>query len=140
MNRAKRRDFETWLRAGAGHREAYAETERLWDDAGYLTEDPVTGLVRAAPDRARPVAARRFTSFAMASVAGVCLLMVFQFGLHWRLLADRVTGIEPRIWTLDDGSRLHLDADTALSIDFAESERRRQPAPRRMLVHGVGGL
>ncbi|MGH8551378.1 MAG: FecR family protein [Methylococcales bacterium] len=124
MTRAERREFAAWTRAGAEHREAYSEAEMLWNVAGHLRENPVTGLVRAAPDRVRPVTARRFASVAMASVAGLCLILFVSFGLHWRLLADRVTGVEPQIWTLTEGSRLHLDADTALSVDFAESERR----------------
>jgi transmembrane sensor len=125
MTSEEQLELSAWLRASPVHREAYAEAERLWADAGHLIQDRFTGLVRPRPKRDPRVSTRVLVgTAAAASITGVCLCLVVAFGLHWRLLADRTTVIEPQNWTLADGSRLHLDADTALSLHYSKHERR----------------
>lgn len=126
---AERRAFETWLAARDEHRRAFEEVQRLWNDADYLRQDPRTGLIAPACTPQRRVRAcarkrqRQRWHWAGAALALGILVAVLQGG-GWRLAADHAAGTAPEIVTLADGSTLHLDADSAVSIDMTEARRR----------------
>ncbi|AWB07207.1 Fe2+-dicitrate sensor, membrane component (plasmid) [Azospirillum humicireducens] len=128
----ERRDFRNWLREHE-HREAYERIATIWSAVGALRpDDPaeraalVQALNRVREHRRRTRAAR-----ILSATAG-CLLAVLCGGWLWLeqphliqdLQADMVSArAERREFTLTDGSRVLLDADSALRISLADDRR-----------------
>ncbi|MGP1253498.1 MAG: FecR family protein [Kiloniellales bacterium] len=143
VTEADRRSFQAWLAQDPEHLHAYAEAESLWKeleavpdlrDAGR--EDRALDLSavsteeggesrRKAPRRAR----RGIGDWRMGALAA-SLLLAAALGLlggdvydSWR--ADHRTAVgEIRSVVLQDGSRVHLNSNTALAVDFTEDRRR----------------
>ncbi|KJF67211.1 FecR family protein [Rhizobium nepotum] len=111
--------FQTWLRADAAHAAAYEEMHTLWGELGDVELAP-------AEDRKRHLSGRTV----LAGIAGLCLiglaaLSVEQSGLKDRWQADYYTEIgETRMLVLEDGSRISLNTDTAITVDYSQKERR----------------
>ena len=106
-----------WMAASETNRAAYQNLDRLWADLDRVP-DP-----RASPRRAAFVPSRRavFAGGAMAMVAGATVAVV---GLPDAFTADHFTGKgERKTAALEDGSRVDLDADTALALDFSPAAR-----------------
>ena len=146
-----RRAFEAWLSADLRHRLAYADVSA----AAWATEQmpqnvdiqPASLTHRARFSR---VPAARYL---LASLLGLALVWLLP---HWRgwddMRADWVTARgEVRELALEDGSRLWLDADSAVSQQFAADERRIvllrgtlfvavEPNPDRPFVVDADGL
>ncbi len=131
---ADRRTFRVWLDRDPAHREAYAEAETLWGELGRLP-DPRLGFgTDGCPsgDRARHALAvrpRRRRRLRQATAAAASLLVATVIGL-WAvggpdaLRADHATAVgEARQVTLADGSLVHLNTDTALSVDISDDCR-----------------
>ncbi|MEM9439391.1 MAG: FecR family protein [Pseudomonadota bacterium] len=124
--------FESWYRADTVHAEAYREIERTWSGLDQLkgwrqVESGATEAEVADNKPANKICGRRFAI--AASIAGL-----IGFGAYALapigLLADHRTGPgEQRTIVLDDGSRLHLNTTTALSVDL-------EPQERRITLHG----
>ena len=115
--------FQAWLEADSGHAEAYADLERVWAGFDLIDHDdqrlPATRQIRAARWRDAGV-------FRYAAAASVALVVaVGAYGASGPgLFADHATGVgEQREVFLQDGSVVHLNTDTALSVDFAEASR-----------------
>lgn len=114
---ADRRAFHAWLAQDPAHRREYDRLAGLWDDLDRVP-DPRRER-RAAPTRRRflAVGALGGAAACAAALGGAVVLTGWPDGL--------TTGIgERRTVTLDDGSVLTLDADSALSIAFTAGERR----------------
>lgn len=129
LDAAGRRAFEAWLAAAPEHRRAYAEAERLWEHTSHLLYDPDTKRVDVATARTQLVPPRFPASvgawrYPAAGVFVIALALAWRQDAFFRVLADHVTGTEIRRLLLDDGSVVHLDAHTALSIDLSEKLRR----------------
>lgn len=126
--------FSRWLRADPAHVEAYARAQVLWE----LSEVPAATLAQEeaqvlqgyldAMDRPRRSSARRWGGgLAMAA----CLLLMLAMGAGWQpsrwiddLGADYVSAPgEVKTVTLADQSRVTLDADSAIAVDFSHGER-----------------
>jgi Fe2+-dicitrate sensor, membrane component len=115
----RRRD--AWLAESEAHARAYRKAEKVW----RLTGD----VVPAIPPGPAPVPAgsafrtpRRILA-AGALAAGLALFLLPDIRL--RLQADHRTGIgETRQVSLDDGSVVHLDADSAIGLAFSPDRRR----------------
>lgn len=137
---ADRTAFAVWLDATAENRRAYAEAGELWSRLAEPAARLGAGGWYRAPSRRLDwrwagsrragrgwMGARAWASFALA--ASVLLAAV---GLWWRdpgladrLLADYATAPgERREAVLADGSRLLLDADSAVSVTITGTERR----------------
>lgn len=128
----QREAFERWLYADVRHIDAYAQAEALWRrtwPAAALLADEEADQLRQylAP---RPVPSRRRTRWSAAlAMAASLVLMVWVGGWHpldrlQDLGADYVSAPgEVRTLTLADGSRVVLDADSALSVDYRADER-----------------
>lgn len=109
-----RRDFDRWLDADPSHRPAYEEMRGLWSDLKGLSQAP----------------RKRSSRKAAASIIGLCLLAAAAAILHiggmtdrWR--ADYYTDVgEVRTVTLQDGTRVDLNSDTAIVVHYSQSERR----------------
>jgi transmembrane sensor len=112
--RREQRAFDDWLAADARHPLAF---EKISSVCGFLgTKLPGAGPIRKARGRKRRIAG--------AAAAGALLLMFHHdIGLYFR--ADHATGPgETRRVALADGSRVELDAKSAIAVHFADGERR----------------
>ena len=127
-----RADLEAWIAASPAHRAAWDEARRAWDlvgEAGAVLasaaqETPALGLPGPPHRRwrVRPLAAA-----AAATALAACLLAYLLPAVLLRLEADVSTGLgETQQVVLSDGSRLHLGADSAATIDYSDDARRIQ--------------
>ncbi|MGE1173933.1 FecR family protein [Pseudomonas sp. BW7P1] len=129
--------FSQWLHADPAHAEAYARAQVIWE----LSEGPARTLADEdasvlqgyldAMDRPRRPQVRRW---AAALAMAACLLLMISLGSGWQpqrwiddLGADYVSAPgEIRTVTLADQSRVTLDADSAIAVDFSHGERHVQ--------------
>ena len=147
-------EFRAWQASSPAHREAFERCTDVWQDI------PRIGLAAAyeglASDRAasarssrglREAARRWITASAVAGAVAVAAVLV----LHWRdEHAYRTNVGEQRLVVLEDGSRMLLNTDTRLRVDFSSAQRtvlvRRGEAffevakdPRRPFVVRIAG-
>ena len=148
---ADRAAFLAWLKASPIHIEEYLGVAALERTLGAATDDPslsVNALVEMArrdpsgggvvdlagsqvryePTQVRP-ARRYWRGIAAAASACVCvagILMVWTMrGGHGAVgvKAYRTTHGEQGVWPLADGSTLHVNTDTAVTVRFSSTER-----------------
>jgi len=119
---AEHREFDAWLTTDAAHASAYAQTERLWNELGELSDDAELKRARHAARRAaqssmRRTAGRRRLTFA-ASLAGVLIVAISFWFLGDHSATQRYTAAhgEQRSVMLADGSRVMLNTDTVLDV------------------------
>jgi len=129
--------FSRWLRADPAHACAYAQAQVLWElsevPASTLADEEAVALqgYLNAMDRSKRSSVRRWSG-ALAMAA--CLLLIVAVGAGWQpsrwvddLGADYVTAPgEVKTVTLADQSRVTLDADSAIAVDFSHGERHIQ--------------
>lgn len=127
-DRALRAEYDAWLSRSDLHREAHAEITSIWEDAEdlALTSDPASTPVAPRPmqlgRRARPPARRRL--LAVASAFAACLAFLAFPAIQLRLAADHMTGVaELQEIVLEDGSRVTLDAASAIAVDYSNVRR-----------------
>ncbi|MBY6243806.1 FecR family protein [Methylosinus sp. Sm6] len=112
--RREQRAFEDWLAADARHRLAF---ETISGVCGFLG----TKLPGARPIRKTRGRRRKITGAAAAGA--LALLFQHEIALYFR--SDHATGAgETKRVTLADGSRVELDAKSAIAVRFADGERR----------------
>jgi transmembrane sensor len=124
---ARKRDwtaFAAWRSQSAAHDAAASEAEALWSDATELHLDPETGLIRPGRQPKTGISRR----MVLGGIAGLGLGGV---GTLWfsgacrPLFSDHVTGVaELRTINLPDGTRVSLNAMSALDVDYSTSRRR----------------
>lgn len=122
-DKALRAEFERWLAQSEGHRTAYAAVAPVWRDSVRLP--PLTAARReAARGRTRWPRVRK-PGFALAITAIAACLALFAFPvLQIRMAADYMTATaELRDIVLDDGSRIFLDAGSAVAVDYSKAQR-----------------
>ncbi len=121
LSRKERAAFGAWLAEDKANQAAFDACCRVW---GELKGLPRTAVAANFSSDAR--AARRVWRFAFPALAAAALLLVFTFDELWILWrADISTGAgEVKIVTLEDASRVQLDASTALTKDFSGPQRR----------------
>jgi len=121
MSAGERAAFERWLRQGEAQRRAYADAQSLW------TDEDLDAALRQSRPAARPSRSRRFgrgfqVSFWQAAL--VLLAVNFQsLRLDWQ--SDYYAGRQPQPVQLADGSRLMLDAGSAIAVDAQDPRRIR---------------
>ncbi len=129
--------FDTWLKSGRGNQQAWAEAQHVWNVLGDAKNAPA--MPTAAPkagagsrSNASPLQAtsgsrgrsRPFV-WAAAGVAAVCLTILFQPAINIWLRADYSTSTaQVRDIRLEDGSIVHLGADSAIEVSFEPAARR----------------
>jgi len=114
--------FKAWRASSDAHEEAAREAEALWADAGNLHIDPSTGTIRPGRE-ARGTTRRSLVVGAAGLVAASGAFIATANFRKWR--ADVQTGTsETRIISLADGSRVTLNANSALDVRFSEAARR----------------
>ncbi|MGF6157539.1 transmembrane sensor [Ensifer sp. KUDG1] len=117
------RAYEAWRGQSAEHEAAAVEAEALWDDAAHLRRDRRTGLIYPGRDTALLSRRRLLTGAVGIAVLGSGLAA----SRPWlRILgSDYATATaETRSIGLPDGSRVILNARTAMDVDFDEQARR----------------
>ncbi|ANF84494.1 sugar ABC transporter substrate-binding protein [Pseudomonas antarctica] len=129
--------FSRWLRADPAHVEAYSRAQVLWElsevPARTLAdEDAVAlqGYLNSMNSSRRSRVVRGAGALAMAA----CLLVMVSLGAGWQpsrwvddFGADYVTAPgEVKTVTLADQTRVTLDADSAIAVDFSHGERHIQ--------------
>lgn len=129
--------FSQWLQADPAHAEAYARAQVLWElsevPARTLADEDALALqgYLNAMNRSRRSTVRRWSG-ALAMAA--CLLLMISLGGGWQPLrwiddlgADYVSAPgQIRTVTLADQSKVTLDADSAIAVDFSGGERHVQ--------------
>ncbi|MEH6418169.1 FecR family protein [Pseudomonas sp. CGJS7] len=128
-----RQAWQRWMAEDPRHRAAYERIERLWSAAGEHAQHPqIAERLREAvsPPSAAPAQRPRLRGrylWAAAAVAAALALAALVPRLMPRPPTDTlyVTGIgESRTIALDDGSRVSMDTDTRLRVDFSGEQRR----------------
>lgn len=108
--------LQDWLKADPAHREAFERATEMWD----LLPGAVAASEEETPRRS---VSRRFVPLAIAAslavVAGVGAMTAL---LDRPLTFDTRVG-EQRTAALDDGSRVSLNTDTHVTVNFARDER-----------------
>jgi len=132
LSPAERKAFSDWLARDPSHRREYDRLAGLWTDIGALpdprlpkarrSDAPRPGAHRpAAPRAASPILSRRrVLTGAAACAAALATVTVLP---TWQDTVRSGTG-ERRSLALDDGSTVEMDAGSALTMRFSESERR----------------
>ncbi|WDY59180.1 FecR domain-containing protein [Pseudomonas sp. PSKL.D1] len=110
--------------ACAAWRAADAEHERAWQLATRFSAQVQmipSDLARVTLQRSRRTALKALTSLVVLGSLGVSLSRT---GALNNLMADASTAVgEQRRLTLDDGTELHLNTDTAVDIRYSTTER-----------------
>ncbi len=119
---ADRRQFQAWRAQNPEHEAAAQEAEALWGEASNLHQDPETGTVR--PGRRKRGPSRRAVianAVGLAAVGGG----LWASGALRGWTSDYVTGLgETRAIDLPDGSRVTLNARSAIDVEFTPAVRR----------------
>ncbi len=117
LSHAELSAFRAWLAKDPANEAAFDEICDFWGDL-----DRLRGRVPMPSD----TPAWRPWLLPAAALAAIAIVLVFEFediSLMWR--ADFATGTgEVKIVTLEDGSRVQLNADTAIAKDFSGGRRR----------------
>lgn len=141
MERRSREAFVAWLRTSPEHVRAYLRVSALWGDAGMIDRDRKRTLdelveqanasdnvtVLSTADRIPREKSSRFFTRRLASIAAtlVVAVAIFFVAVQRSNEPTYVTAVgEQRSITLPDGSRIELNALSALKVKFSESERR----------------
>ena len=152
-------DLKVWLGRAPAHGAAFAEARTLWQRLAPLQET-FERLERAEAGRpveiTLPIARRsrhRALATAVLALAACLLLAVFAPQIATRLEADYTNGGEAvRMVVLADGSRVTLNRNTAIAVDFTAQRRlvellageaffEVKPDPRRPFdVAAAGGV
>lgn len=117
--------FQAWLAENDQRRAAYAAVEPVWRNSANLLPSSaipvaVVSRVEAGPTRR---AWRRATVAAIGAMAAG-LMFVFLPVLQVRLQADHRTSVaEQREIVLEDGTKVALDADSAVAVRYGAARR-----------------
>ncbi|HMK88096.1 MAG TPA: FecR domain-containing protein [Methylocystis sp.] len=114
LTRQEQDAFEAWLSADARHGAAFADISRTCVD-----------LANLPASRASRRAYRTPLAVSLAACAAICALFLFSEDISVAFRASRATQIgERRLETLDDGSKVHLDAQSAIAERYDSSFRK----------------
>lgn len=134
-SREDQRDFASWLHISPDHQDIYDEVRSLWSDLGsspHLTDESCDPNLAGPLEKIRRHRKERRMTKAGGIIVGCLLVMV---GGCWFWLerpnflqdmqADFVSPRgERREIALDDGTRVLMDADSALDVRLSGTERR----------------
>ena len=105
-------EFDAWYQADIRHAEAYDRLARIWRRMGDIDQ------ARLAK---RPARGRKATVAALLIAATAW--PVWQFSRDAHPGADYASGNALRVVELPDGSRVTLDAESAIALDYAAGKR-----------------
>lgn len=127
--------FRAWLSASTDNLRAWDEARHVWNLVGEAKAVPADDVIalaageriasRHVPGRRRAWMTARRSLLAGAGLMAICLAVVVQPTIDIWLSADYSTGIAQSLEVrLDDGSTVHLGADSAIQVRFEPSVRR----------------
>lgn len=120
---AEEREFQAWLTADARHRAAWAECRATWDLLNDAAAIPA--LVPPAPARS-PVRFWRPAALAVAAAVAVGFFALHRpdptIAFSRQAISTEAGGLKKI--ELADGSVIHLNGGSALTVDLAPGERR----------------
>ena len=119
MTSSEQQAFEEWLAQEPENRQAYESAQRVMGEASLaIKSDPELESFRGTPSRI----GRKATG--IVGVLALCAFLFSFFDGPVYLEADAVSGTsEIREIILDDGSKVQLNASSAISYDYSESGR-----------------
>lgn len=118
-------EFERWRQQDAGHAEAYARMEKLWARFDTVSSKPAALALNKALKSGAGKRKKVVMQALMLCIAISCAWFASQTGLGKYMLADYRTAIgEQRVIELADQSRITLNTQSAIDIDFSGKERR----------------
>lgn len=145
-------EFRAWQGSSAAHREAFERCTDAWVDIpriGLAAAYRASASEREAANRSqRRDGLRRWT--VACAIAGT-VVAAGSLILYWRGEGAYTTNVgEQRLVVLEDGSRMLLNTDTRLRVDFGSAQRRVvvsrgeaffevAKAPRRPFVVRIAG-
>lgn len=134
MTEARLTEFYAWLGASPAHARAFEEERAFWQrlaplQATFEHLDRAAVVASAAPQRAVRLPPRRRgwrpALAGLAALAACLLLLAFAPELSLTLKADlRSDEAAVLSATLPDGSRVTLDRNSAIAVDFDGGQRR----------------
>lgn len=111
--------FRSWLAESSAHARAYARVADLWDIIpGAVQLDQ--GKSIAAPARRQP---RGWMPLAAAACGALVVIVAAAAWFQWRALVYQTAAGGMEVVMLHDGTRVTLNTDTRLSVDYGEHER-----------------
>jgi transmembrane sensor len=127
-SRALESGFRRWLATDPAHARAFEIATEAWELGGMVS---AVALPRMSDPFAERPTARRGARPALAIAAALCTVLVTALAASWFYLHREAPGIatkvgEQRMLTLDDGSRIYLNADTRLVVRQNETRREVQ--------------
>ncbi|MGW6778537.1 FecR family protein [Brucella pseudogrignonensis] len=121
--------FTAWRSSSLLNEQAAQEAEALWNAMSGLHVDPNNGLMRLSPLQSRVSRRHVLKGIAVVSAVSTVGAGLWASGMMRRLSADHVSmTAEIRTIDLDDGSRVLLNARSAIDVKFT-------PAFRRVVLH-----
>jgi len=111
--------FKRWIEADSAHKLAFEIATEAWELGGSI---PAGRFPRIAHPGRAPRSF--FSAPRLALAAGICALGVGALIYVTQERSAVTTGVgEQRMLTLEDGSRIYLNTDTKLSVDFDKDRR-----------------
>lgn len=112
---------ERWRQASPEHERAWQRALQVQQDIGQLP----SGVARQVLDRPEPARRSALRGLGMLSLAAPAGYLAWTVWGHQALIGDHHTAFgERRELTLPDGTRLHLNSDTALDVGDRQAQRR----------------
>ena len=128
-------EFEAWLSRDARHAEAWETAQQVWSLAsvvGPAHSQPAADCASGSQGGSLGLASRirwkkrakRTWGVGLAVAASICLAILVLPSLQLRMQADYASAVgEMRNVELADGTRVHLDSDSAIAVDYAPDRR-----------------
>ncbi|HVP83819.1 MAG TPA: FecR domain-containing protein [Rhizomicrobium sp.] len=131
---ALRRDFRDWIEQDPRHAEAFAKVSSLWEAVGHHAAEPeMVTLRQAALADARNTArnrwqlAQRIPNWWRPAIAACLAVVAIGAGTYYLMQPTRevyTTQLaERRVVTLADNSRVDVDANSQIAVEFTKKTR-----------------
>ncbi|MFC7287121.1 FecR family protein [Herminiimonas glaciei] len=118
-------EFERWRQQDAGHAEAYARMEKLWARFDTVSSKPAALALNKALKSGAGKREKLTTQVLLLCIAVFAAWFASQSMFGKYMLADYRTAIgEQRVIELSDQSRITLNTQSAIDIDFSGRQRR----------------
>ena len=133
LNSDEKTELDAWLSESNAHRQALLDAASLWDDMSVLNE--LSGLF-PQPTSRQSSKKRNMPKTAVWGIAATFLVMAIAVGVvvqrtwlnstpEFAAVTQKVqTGVgEQKNVTLADGSKLHLNTNSVVTVDFSSTAR-----------------
>jgi transmembrane sensor len=109
-------ELQEWLGESAEHQRAFKRMTRVWEQAGNIRMRARTDVSAGLKEGSR------FSPWAAAAAAALVLLVIVS--LYWRDDAFTTAVGQQRVRVLRDGTRVVLNTDTRIEVNYDEHFRR----------------